>query len=406
MADLFDGDEDDFDFGGDDGPQEELVAEVPTDAAHTIGVKRGASEMDVDEGKIETSPSKKVAEGEEATRASLAPPKGEGTTPAAATATAPGSVSREKPDATTALQASAPSAACWSAALPRGTARLDAVNKELDKWRDVVQRSSLLPADEAADPEALMLEMRKQQAANTMLTHELEAMKRRENVLLLKLLANDADLVDLKMQVRGMTEQLRPNHTLTRQLLLDPAVHSEFTYLKRELQVAEKKAKELHDDLAAVQFTPHSKNGKMLMAKCRALQEENEEIGREASEGKMHEVENKLALQRHLNAELKRGYQELQECVDDINEEAERLQHTVYMLQRQVQEKDADIAELKRMLSASSVARESQISPREGRQQGRARPQSPSEKGRGSREGRRERGERPPRSRFESSGDR
>lgn len=45
--------------------------------------------------------------------------------------------------------------------------------------------------------------------------------------------------------------------------------------------------KELQDDLAAVQFTPHSKNGKMLMAKCRTLQEENEEIGREASEGKV-----------------------------------------------------------------------------------------------------------------------
>lgn len=36
-----------------------------------------------------------------------------------------------------------------------------------------------------------------------------------------------------------------------------------------------------------MQFTPHSKNGKMLMAKCRTLQEENEEIGREMSEGKV-----------------------------------------------------------------------------------------------------------------------
>lgn len=45
--------------------------------------------------------------------------------------------------------------------------------------------------------------------------------------------------------------------------------------------------KELKDDLAAVQFTPHSKHGKLLMAKCRTLQEENTEIGREASEGKV-----------------------------------------------------------------------------------------------------------------------
>lgn len=45
--------------------------------------------------------------------------------------------------------------------------------------------------------------------------------------------------------------------------------------------------KELQDNIAAVQFTPQSKMGKMLMAKCRTLQEENEEIGNQASEGKV-----------------------------------------------------------------------------------------------------------------------
>lgn len=56
---------------------------------------------------------------------------------------------------------------------------------------------------------------------------------------------------------------------------------------QKELEAAGKKLKELQDDLAAVQFTPHSKNGKLLMAKCRTLQDENSEIGREASEGKV-----------------------------------------------------------------------------------------------------------------------
>lgn len=60
-----------------------------------------------------------------------------------------------------------------------------------------------------------------------------------------------------------------------------------FALLQTELEASEKKLKEAQDDLAAVQFTPHSKNGKMLMAKCRTLQEENEEIGREMSEGKV-----------------------------------------------------------------------------------------------------------------------
>lgn len=46
--------------------------------------------------------------------------------------------------------------------------------------------------------------------------------------------------------------------------------------------------KELQDNINAVNFTPNSKMGKMLMAKCKTLQEENEEIGNQASEGKVY----------------------------------------------------------------------------------------------------------------------
>jgi pre-mRNA-splicing regulator WTAP len=49
----------------------------------------------------------------------------------------------------------------------------------------------------------------------------------------------------------------------------------------------EKKIKELQDNVSAVNFTASSKLGKMLMAKCRTLQAENEEIGEMASEGKV-----------------------------------------------------------------------------------------------------------------------
>ena len=53
------------------------------------------------------------------------------------------------------------------------------------------------------------------------------------------------------------------------------------------MEEKDKKIKELQDNIAAVSFTPQSKMGKMLMAKCRTLQEENEEIGNQANEGKV-----------------------------------------------------------------------------------------------------------------------
>lgn len=53
------------------------------------------------------------------------------------------------------------------------------------------------------------------------------------------------------------------------------------------MEEKDKKVKELQDNIAAVSFTPQSKMGKMLMAKCRTLQEENDEIGNQANEGKV-----------------------------------------------------------------------------------------------------------------------
>lgn len=64
-----------------------------------------------------------------------------------------------------------------------------------------------------------------------------------------------------------------------------------FNFLLQNLvEEKDKKVKELQDNIAAVNFTPQSKMGKMLMAKCRTLQEENEEIGNQANEGKVFTI--------------------------------------------------------------------------------------------------------------------
>ncbi|KAK0578477.1 hypothetical protein LWI29_011052 [Acer saccharum] len=49
----------------------------------------------------------------------------------------------------------------------------------------------------------------------------------------------------------------------------------------------DKKVKELEENIAAVAFTANSKMGKALMSKCKTLQEENDEIGRQNEEGEL-----------------------------------------------------------------------------------------------------------------------
>lgn len=56
------------------------------------------------------------------------------------------------------------------------------------------------------------------------------------------------------------------------QLLLDPAVQRQFRGSLVEMENMTAQAKALQEELQAVQFSQDSKAGRMLMAKCRALQ--------------------------------------------------------------------------------------------------------------------------------------
>ncbi|WVZ18357.1 hypothetical protein V8G54_005679 [Vigna mungo] len=140
-----------------------------------------------------------------------------------------------------------------------------------------------------------------------------------------------------------------------RRLLLDPAVHEEFTRLKNLVEEKDKKVKELQDNIAAMNFTPQSKMGKMLMAKCRTLQEENEEIGNQASEGKIHELGMKLALQKTQNSQLRSQFEGLQKHMEGLTNDVERSNETVLMLQDKLEEKDREIQRLKHELQQKNV---------------------------------------------------
>lgn len=54
-------------------------------------------------------------------------------------------------------------------------------------------------------------------------------------------------------------------------------------------------------------FSFNSNTGKQLMAKCRLLIKENEELGRMISSGRLAKLEGDLALQRNFSEELKKS---------------------------------------------------------------------------------------------------
>ncbi|XP_028781776.1 FKBP12-interacting protein of 37 kDa-like isoform X2 [Neltuma alba] len=183
----------------------------------------------------------------------------------------------------------------------------------------------------------------------------LEKAKKKEAAFIVTFAKREQEIAELKSAVRDLKAQLKPPSMQARRLLLDPAVHEEFTRLKNLVEEKDKKVKELQDNIAAVNFTPQSKMGKMLMAKCRTLQEENEEIGNQASEGKMHELALKLALQKSQNAELRSQFEGLQKHMEVLTNDVERSNEMVHMLQDKMEEKDAEIRRMEQELQEKSL---------------------------------------------------
>ncbi|KAL3018634.1 hypothetical protein AAZX31_05G038600 [Glycine max] len=182
---------------------------------------------------------------------------------------------------------------------------LEAAKSEIQKWHSSFQNEPFISAGTTPAPKSVINYLQALKSSEESLREQLEKAKKKEAAFIVTFAKREQEIAELKSAVRDLKSQFNPASMQARRLLLDPAVHEEFTRLKNLVEEKDKKVKELQDNIAAVNFTPQSKMGKMLMAKCRTLQEENEEIGNQASEGKMHELAMKLSVQKYQNAELR-----------------------------------------------------------------------------------------------------
>eukprot|EP00249_Psilotum_nudum_P012941 c24060_g1_i3 orf=234-1124(+) len=172
--------------------------------------------------------------------------------------------------------------------------QIEISNLELEKWRKAFRNESILPSGTIPDPDLVLQVLQKLQSSESQLKEQLFNAKRREAAILVKLSNKEQEIVELKTTVHDMKLMMKPPAVQARRLLLDPAIHAEFTRMK------------------------------------------------------IHELGTKLAMQKSLNTELRRGYQELYEYVEELNEEAERAHEMVDILQRQLQRKEQQLLELQK----------------------------------------------------------
>lgn len=159
-------------------------------------------------------------------------------------------------------------------------------------------------------------------------------MSRRESTMKCKLSLKDRQIHDYMCQLRGVSASC----STSSRLLMDPAVNITVQKLQQQLSSTRQSLEQTQSELSAWKFTPDSQTGKLLMAKCRLLYRENEDLGRMICSGKLAKLESELALQKNLTEELESSQSEIDELVQEMDDDLEAMQSTILFLQRQLRE--------------------------------------------------------------------
>jgi len=161
---------------------------------------------------------------------------------------------------------------------------------------------------------------------------------RRENVLVMRLATKEQEMQELLAQIQELKQSQTPATSQLKSTLLDPSVNLLFEKMKTELGDTKEKLEQAQNDLNAWKFTPDSVTGKKLMAKCRMLIAENQDLGKQLSQGRIAQLEAELALQKKYNEELTSSQDELNDFVLQLDEEVEGMESTICALQQQLKE--------------------------------------------------------------------
>ncbi|XP_053567147.1 pre-mRNA-splicing regulator WTAP [Bombina bombina] len=177
---------------------------------------------------------------------------------------------------------------------------------------------------------------------------------RRENILVMRLATKEQEMQECTNQIQHLKQVQQPSVAQLRTTMVDPAINLFFLKMKGELEQTKDKLEQAQNELSAWKFTPDSQTGKKLMAKCRMLIQENQELGRQLSQGRIAQLEAELALQKKYSEELKSSQDELNDFIIQLDEEVEGMQSTILVLQQQLKETRQQLSQFQQQQSQNS----------------------------------------------------
>eukprot|EP00200_Dunaliella_tertiolecta_P006170 CAMPEP_0202342540 /NCGR_PEP_ID=MMETSP1126-20121109/3062_1 /ASSEMBLY_ACC=CAM_ASM_000457 /TAXON_ID=3047 /ORGANISM="Dunaliella tertiolecta, Strain CCMP1320" /LENGTH=391 /DNA_ID=CAMNT_0048933513 /DNA_START=52 /DNA_END=1227 /DNA_ORIENTATION=- len=217
---------------------------------------------------------------------------------------------------------------------------------EANKWRSAFKEVAALagyPATTTRDPDVqgVLDAVQRMKSQGQKLQEEARELHRHQASMQIALADRNLEAAEMRQSLGQAWSAADPNIIQLKQLLLDPAVNHEFLRMRSDLEETQKELKRVQEELAVANFTQESKVGRQLMAKCRSLATENEELGRELVEGRVPQLEQQLAIAKNFTEDLKGQVLELLEHCKSLNAEVEELQREAFGLRRKVKDYEA-----------------------------------------------------------------
>ncbi|TPX37455.1 hypothetical protein SmJEL517_g00586 [Synchytrium microbalum] len=170
----------------------------------------------------------------------------------------------------------------------------------------------------------------------TKLQSQTAGMSRQQTTAIMRLAKKEEEIQSLYTEMQDLSHRVHPELDASKQRLLDPVLHLLFQEMKKEIDEKNNKIDDLTQELQAAQFSPHNLIGRKLIAKCKALQGENEELGRQLAFGRVEQLQVALALEKRANGELKKSLEESDLLLASLDAEMEGMQDSILGLRTKV----------------------------------------------------------------------
>lgn len=185
-------------------------------------------------------------------------------------------------------------------------------------------------------------------AGDAELTRKVEEYRARERIYLAGLIEQEAGINRLRRTAADVSGAYGDvSRAAVRGALVDPTANMELMALRQKAHEKDRQIKELQEELDAGRFDQRSPSGLVLMRKCRALLEENKDLGEQIREDKAAELRAALQAEQQANAQAQQRCTEASDFCKELTQENDKLLGTISQVAGKLFEVKAELEVVK-----------------------------------------------------------